>query len=155
MNVPAVFAAEDPALPDPDLDDEEWEDVEVEEMDPAIANQELGEEVIQYEPDEGEMSADTEPILYEICLIVGTLVIALCSAIAIYKEVYPTFFSFSLMAIVGGEISSLWVPMTWAGPLLALSFVSAAKLYDAEDMADQLADEDDEDSRYPMDRRRG
>ncbi|XP_065304326.2 uncharacterized protein [Dermacentor albipictus] len=155
MNVPAMLVPAYPALPDVDLEDEEWEDVEVEEMDPAMANQELEEDFADYLPGEGDMSADMEPVLQQICLFVGTLVITVCSAFAVYKEVYPTLFSFSLMAVVGGEITSLWMPMTWAGPLLALSFVSAAKLYDDEDMAEELAAADEEDTRRPMDRRRG
>ncbi|KAL3224681.1 hypothetical protein MRX96_049462, partial [Rhipicephalus microplus] len=62
--------------------------------------------------------------------------------------------SFVIAPLYDG-LSSLWVPMTWAGPLLALTLVSAVKFYDAEDDADQAAEEEDDENERWMYRRRG
>ncbi|KAL3242377.1 hypothetical protein MRX96_047792 [Rhipicephalus microplus] len=46
MNVPPVVAAVDSGWLGLDLEGDEWEDLEVEEIDPALANVELGEQVV-------------------------------------------------------------------------------------------------------------
>ncbi|KAL3214880.1 hypothetical protein MRX96_051395 [Rhipicephalus microplus] len=192
MNVPPVVAAVDPGWLGLDLEEDEWEDLEVEEIDPALANVELGEQVVDYLPDPVGVPEDMESFLRRIgfkepdssCLeefqaparpfyhklrthwiaVLGLLLAAIRLVgslsrskrlIAMYKAVYPKLFSFFVIAPLYEGLSSLWVPMTWAGPLLALTLVSTVKLYDAEDDADQAAEEEDDENERWMDRRRG
>ncbi|KAL3200944.1 hypothetical protein MRX96_012880 [Rhipicephalus microplus] len=77
----------DPELLEADGDeDDEWEDVEIEEIYPALANLELGEQIVHYQPYQMSMPSATKYLHRQVSLIMGTLVMAAISTTAICKE---------------------------------------------------------------------
>ncbi|KAL3252679.1 hypothetical protein MRX96_054827 [Rhipicephalus microplus] len=87
MNAQIVVAEVDPELLEVDGDeDDEWEDVEVEEIYPALANLELGEQIVHYQPYQEGMLSATKYLRRQVSLIMGTLVMAAISTTAICKE---------------------------------------------------------------------
>ncbi|KAL3197433.1 hypothetical protein MRX96_044903 [Rhipicephalus microplus] len=205
MNVPPVVAAEDPGWLGLDLEEDEWEDLEVEEIDPALANVELGEQVVDYLPDPVGVPEDMESFLRRIGFKVGTLVMTISSTLAICREepdsscleefqaparpfyhklrthwisvlglllaairlvgslsrskrliaMYKAVSPFALLPIVYTMVRFVADALSKVGSLLALTLVSAVKLYDAEDDANQAAEEEDDENEHWMDRRRG
>ncbi|XP_075721771.1 uncharacterized protein LOC142765090 [Rhipicephalus microplus] len=75
--------------------------------------------------------AELYRLLYEMCLILGSLVIAVSSAVAIYRVIYPNSFQYFLFVAWEGNSRSLWIPMLCASPLIVACFVCAAQLHDA------------------------
>lgn len=57
------------------------------------------------------------------------------------KHLCPKYISSFLDTVLGGDTTPLWMWSSWSGPVLVISIISAARLYEATNMAAQLQDQ--------------